>query len=346
MKNNSTELYSLIEVCTLCGNCNNTCPIFKIDLTEPESPRGRINLIKELMNGNVSDSWKLGKIMKSCLLCGNCNISCTKGVDFRKILIGYRSKSIFFKNLKKKNNIREKINGNIRKFTKFKNYQTDSDILLFPGYTVGRYYPEFIGRVIEIFNGIGLSVLVPDNLDNCQAYYKESGDMDGFEKALSINKEKLIKMSFDKMLCFSEKDVLIFKEDYDFNKIKISTLQEYLFLNYKYFRLNKNNINLYKKSAYHESLFEKNFINYSEDNKEFFNSNKIDLEIFHEDCCGSGINFEDNENGYSIALADRFIGKLNDNNIDNLIVSSPECYKWLSKFIPNRIVSPIEIFIN
>jgi len=345
MRVDSNELDKLIEVCTLCGSCNNSCPVFEVDLTEPGSPRGKINLIGEYLKGDISDGNSMNEIMKSCLLCGNCNLACTKGVDFRKILIGYRSLSEFSRNTKNICNCSEKINENIRKLTKSKYIRTDFDILLYSGYTVGRYYPEFIKKAIKIITNEGMTVFVPDDLNNCQSCYKEYGYSKSFKKSVSLNKKKFEELSFKKILCFSERDMLIFEEDYNLENVTISTIQKYLIINYKKYEIDGNLIKSNKKNVYHGSLFEKNFINYSEDNKEFFNNNKIDLEIFHKDCCGSGINFEDTENKYSMALADRFVGKLDDNNIDNLIVSSPECYKWLSRFIQDKIIFLIDIFI-
>ena len=49
-----SDLQKLVDVCTLCGSCNSSCPVFEIELTEPYSPRGRINLIGELLKGNTT----------------------------------------------------------------------------------------------------------------------------------------------------------------------------------------------------------------------------------------------------------------------------------------------------
>ena len=85
------KLNDLIQVCTLCGSCNNSCPVYGIELTEPYSPRGKINLIGEYIAGNIPDSNKMKELISVCLICGYCQNSCTKGVDFRSIFKGFLS---------------------------------------------------------------------------------------------------------------------------------------------------------------------------------------------------------------------------------------------------------------
>ena len=91
MKKDPEELQKLLNVCTLCGSCNHRCPIFGVELTEPNSPRGKINLIKEFLAGNISDSEEMKELISVCLICGYCQHSCSKGVDFRSIFTGYLS---------------------------------------------------------------------------------------------------------------------------------------------------------------------------------------------------------------------------------------------------------------
>ncbi len=89
-----SDLRKLVDVCTLCGSCNSSCPVFEIELTEPYSPRGRINLIGELLKGNISDNEEMRELISVCLFCGYCQNSCSKGVDFRSIFSGYLSGTI------------------------------------------------------------------------------------------------------------------------------------------------------------------------------------------------------------------------------------------------------------
>lgn len=85
------KLKEHIQICTLCGSCNNSCPVYGIELTEPYSPRGKINLIGEFIAGNIQDSENMNELISVCLICGYCQNSCSKGVDFRSIFSGYLS---------------------------------------------------------------------------------------------------------------------------------------------------------------------------------------------------------------------------------------------------------------
>jgi len=83
------KLRKLADVCTLCGSCNSSCPVFGIEQAEPYSPRGRINLIAEILKGSLEDSETIREIMSVCLMCGYCENSCSRGVDFMAIFRGY-----------------------------------------------------------------------------------------------------------------------------------------------------------------------------------------------------------------------------------------------------------------
>ena len=87
------ELLELINVCTLCGSCNSSCPVFAVERTEPYSPRGRINLIGEILKGNLQDSATIREMISVCLMCGYCENSCSRGVDFMSIFREYLSMS-------------------------------------------------------------------------------------------------------------------------------------------------------------------------------------------------------------------------------------------------------------
>ena len=83
------ELGKRTDVCTLCGSCNSFCPVFDIELTEPHSPRGKINLIKEYLKGNIQEKKTIKDLISVCLICSYCRNSCSRGVDFREAFSGF-----------------------------------------------------------------------------------------------------------------------------------------------------------------------------------------------------------------------------------------------------------------
>ena len=75
------ELYQ----CVHCGLCLNQCPTYRVTRLEPESPRGRIHLVKAAAGGRI----ELNNIFKEhlylCLLCRACETACPSGVQYGRI---------------------------------------------------------------------------------------------------------------------------------------------------------------------------------------------------------------------------------------------------------------------
>ncbi|NBS18145.1 MAG: 4Fe-4S dicluster domain-containing protein, partial [Gammaproteobacteria bacterium] len=75
----------LLSRCVQCGFCNATCPTYLATGLELEGPRGRIGLIKSMVEGHeVSAKTQLH--LDQCLTCLNCESSCPSGVEYRRII--------------------------------------------------------------------------------------------------------------------------------------------------------------------------------------------------------------------------------------------------------------------
>ena len=66
--------------CVHCGFCLPTCPTYVTRGEEPHSPRGRIYLMKEVLEGNLTIEQAIGPI-DSCLGCEACVTACPSGVE-------------------------------------------------------------------------------------------------------------------------------------------------------------------------------------------------------------------------------------------------------------------------
>jgi glycolate oxidase iron-sulfur subunit len=74
-----------LSSCVHCGMCNATCPTYQLLGEENDGPRGRIYLIKQVLEGNpVSESTR--KHLDRCLTCRNCETTCPAGVPYSKLL--------------------------------------------------------------------------------------------------------------------------------------------------------------------------------------------------------------------------------------------------------------------
>jgi glycolate oxidase iron-sulfur subunit len=76
----------ILRTCVHCGFCTATCPTYQILGDELDSPRGRIYLIKEMLeNGRPADE-KTVKHIDRCLSCLACMTTCPSGVHYMHLV--------------------------------------------------------------------------------------------------------------------------------------------------------------------------------------------------------------------------------------------------------------------
>jgi len=75
----------ILRNCVHCGFCLATCPSYQILGNELDSPRGRIYLIKQLVEGHAVSA-KTQLHLDRCLTCRNCETTCPSGVEYGKLL--------------------------------------------------------------------------------------------------------------------------------------------------------------------------------------------------------------------------------------------------------------------
>ncbi|WP_339489002.1 glycolate oxidase subunit GlcF [Pseudomonas sp. EL_65y_Pfl2_R95] len=79
------EAESILRSCVHCGFCNATCPTYQLLGDELDGPRGRIYLIKQVLEGNQVTA-KTQQHLDRCLTCRNCETTCPSGVDYHNLL--------------------------------------------------------------------------------------------------------------------------------------------------------------------------------------------------------------------------------------------------------------------
>ena len=79
------EADAILRKCVHCGFCLATCPTYSVRKNELESPRGRIYLIKEVLEGKpVTASTQ--QHLDSCLNCRSCETTCPASVPYHRLL--------------------------------------------------------------------------------------------------------------------------------------------------------------------------------------------------------------------------------------------------------------------
>ena len=79
------EAEAILRRCVHCGFCTATCPTYQLLGDELDSPRGRIYLIKQVLEGApVTRSTQLH--LDRCLTCRNCETTCPSGVEYGHLL--------------------------------------------------------------------------------------------------------------------------------------------------------------------------------------------------------------------------------------------------------------------
>lgn len=76
---------AILRSCVHCGFCNATCPTYQLLGDELDGPRGRIYLIKDLLESN-SVNQRAQTHLDRCLTCRSCETTCPSGVAYGELL--------------------------------------------------------------------------------------------------------------------------------------------------------------------------------------------------------------------------------------------------------------------
>jgi glycolate oxidase iron-sulfur subunit len=84
------EAESILRACVHCGFCNATCPTYQLLGDELDGPRGRIYLMKQVLEG-ATPTAKTQLHLDRCLTCRSCETTCPSGVRYGALVdIGRR----------------------------------------------------------------------------------------------------------------------------------------------------------------------------------------------------------------------------------------------------------------
>lgn len=76
----------ILRACVHCGFCTATCPTYQVLGDELDSPRGRIYLIKEMLESGRPADARTATHIDRCLSCLACTTTCPSGVDYMHLI--------------------------------------------------------------------------------------------------------------------------------------------------------------------------------------------------------------------------------------------------------------------
>ena len=80
------ESEKILRACVHCGFCTATCPTYVLDGNELDSPRGRIYLIKEMLEHDRPATAEVVLHIDRCLSCLACMTTCPSGVHYMHLV--------------------------------------------------------------------------------------------------------------------------------------------------------------------------------------------------------------------------------------------------------------------
>jgi glycolate oxidase iron-sulfur subunit len=79
--------YDAASQCSRCGYCEQACPTYVATGREAQSPRGRNQIVRQMLEGKLDDPKAAEEALTTCLLCGACTTACYAKVAVPDIVL-------------------------------------------------------------------------------------------------------------------------------------------------------------------------------------------------------------------------------------------------------------------
>ncbi len=190
------DLEEDILKCSRCGFCRASCPVFEVKLNESWNARGRILLIRNLMEEKIGISEEFINRIYSCTLCKACEVTCPTGVKTEDILL--RTRKLMAKENLLPEQFREMTKvimetGNIYgkrmglpEQLKFKNKE-DRGNLVFIGCVAAYGYPEHAENFLQILKRVKYKFYTLEEERCCGGIMKSIGLEEEFSRWVKRN---------------------------------------------------------------------------------------------------------------------------------------------------------------
>ncbi len=353
----------IARLCADCGTCQSACPVYQAELSEPNSPRGKVNLIKALHDGRLGANTRNRRLLYQCLVCGGCEHACPQGVEFIRMMIEHRNRisggrripwlkkmTLFIyqgfilrqllwlprllahTSLKKKLSLPSFRNTDLKKIVSHQREKA-YDILLFPGCALTYFYSEKIAQIKSLLEKQGLAVAYPPGLQCCGFPYLSQGWEEKFTALKKKNEAVFSRYRFKYLIAPCSTGVLAFRRYYDLPGVEIFELSEFL---YKFRPAAAVDPAFVKQFpgpfTYHDPCHNLKSLKLQKEARHFLEQfgNR-----FRDDdsalCCGFGGIFKVGFPSTSKKILTRKASKLNELGVAAVVTSCPGCYMQLKE---------------
>jgi fumarate reductase (CoM/CoB) subunit B len=223
--------------CVQCGTCRSVCPVFNVVGWESANTRGRMLIIKSLLEG-IPPSEDVLPSLASCTTCGICTVKCPAGVNPPDVVESARAQLVKFGvTTDSQEKLREAITTGGNSFGETKDrlhwlseierskLPEKSDYVYFVGCFDSYRYPEFAKKTFQILQRFG-TTLLPDE-KCCASPLLRTGFREDAEMFMNRNIDQIKKVEANTIITSCAGCYTTLKHSYP-EELHVISLPEFL----------------------------------------------------------------------------------------------------------------------
>ncbi|WP_048128775.1 (Fe-S)-binding protein [Methanosarcina lacustris] len=223
--------------CVQCGTCRSVCPVFDVVGWESANTRGRMLIIKSMLEGRPPSEDVLSSLA-SCTTCGICAVKCPAGANPPEVVEAARAQLVKCGvTTEAQDKLKAAITTSGNSFGETRNrlhWLSDtersklpekSDYVYFVGCFDSYRYPEFAKKTFEVLQRFGVTLL-PDE-QCCASPLLRTGFRDDAEKIMEHNLEQIRKVGAHTVITGCAGCYTTLKNNYP-GELRVISLPEFL----------------------------------------------------------------------------------------------------------------------